>query len=196
MGVRSGEDTRYFRGSREKVWKEVLQTLSERRFSIRSINEGAGEIEASSGVSFLSSGAKLNVLVTPINENTVKVRVSGKARGITLIDYGRSSREAREVLKGLEERIPSVDLRLDLEQKEPQGEPRKNLSETIMDIPEAPGVSCPQCGASARENARFCPSCGSSLEKPGGAGKTCVSCGASLEEGARFCGSCGASVAE
>lgn len=171
MGVRSGEDTRYFRGSREKVWKEVLQTLSERKFSIRSINEGAGEIEASSGVSFLSSGAKLHVLVTPVNENTVKVRVSGKAKGITLIDYGRSSREAREVLKGLEERIPSVDLRLDLEKKEPRQEPASGAETTES--------SCPQCGAAARGDARFCPSCGAVLEK-----------------GARFCGSCGTRVEE
>ncbi len=192
MGVRSGEDTRYFRGSRERVWKEVLQTLSERKFSIRSINEGAGEIEASSGVSFLSSGAKLYVLVTPVNENTVKVRVSGKAKGITLIDYGRSSREAREVLKGLEERIPSVDLRLDLEKKDVPGEPRNDPASRA----ETAGASCPQCGALARGNARFCPSCGVSLEKPGGAERACSSCGAPLEKGARFCGSCGMGAEE
>jgi hypothetical protein len=165
MGVRSGEDTRYFRGSREKVWKEVLQTLSERKFSIRSINEGAGEIEASSGVSFLSSGAKLHVLVTPVNENTVKVRVSGKAKGITLIDYGRSSREAREVLKGLEERIPSVDLRLDLEQKEPLREQRGDPAGTDVGVPQAAEASCPQCGAPARGDARFCPSCGARVRE-------------------------------
>ncbi len=186
MGVRSGEDTRYFRGNKEKVWKEVLQTLSERKFSIQSINEGAGEIEASSGLSFLSSGARLNILVTPVNRETTRVRVSGKAKGITLIDYGRSAREARAVLAGLEERIPAVDLRMDLEEEVSLPRQEKDFSKKIL------GASCAQCGASLEENSRFCSVCGAPVEKASGtSAKTCTSCGAPLGEGARFCGSCG-----
>ncbi|HOO62723.1 MAG TPA: zinc ribbon domain-containing protein [Synergistaceae bacterium] len=159
MGVRSGEDTRYFRGNKEKVWKEILQTLSERKFSIRSINEGAGEIEASSGLSFLSSGARLNILVTPVNRETTRVRVSGKAKGITLIDYGRSAREAGAVLAGLEERIPSVDLRMELEEEAPSPGRKETSSE------KTPGAFCSQCGAPLEEGARFCGNCGNPVEK-------------------------------
>ncbi len=187
MGVRSGEDTRYFRGSKERVWKEVLQTLSERKFSIRSINEGAGEIEASSGLSFVSSGARLNILVTSVNLDTTRVRISGKAKGITLIDYGRSGREARAILKGLEERIPSVDLRIDLEGQEDSRQketPRKGSADL-----------CPKCGAPVGGGAKFCSSCGAPLEKADGdSSRSCSSCGAVLEEGVRFCGSCGKPV--
>ena len=48
---------------------------------------------------------------------------------------------------------------------------------------------CSQCGGSAPESARFCPSCGTSLDA------ACAACGASLVPGARFCAQCGASVA-
>ena len=48
---------------------------------------------------------------------------------------------------------------------------------------------CSQCGGSAPDGARFCPQCGSSLER------TCTACGSSLVAGARFCAQCGTPVA-
>ncbi len=48
--------------------------------------------------------------------------------------------------------------------------------------------TCPSCGASNPEGARFCVACGSSLV-PG-----CRQCGAELPEGARFCPACGTPV--
>jgi class 3 adenylate cyclase/tetratricopeptide (TPR) repeat protein len=46
-------------------------------------------------------------------------------------------------------------------------------------------TSCPACGASVAEGARFCPACGRAL------GETCPRCAASVESGAHFCANCG-----
>ncbi len=51
-------------------------------------------------------------------------------------------------------------------------------------------ATCPSCGASNADAARFCASCGTPL------GASCARCGASLPEGARFCPACGTPVAE
>lgn len=50
-------------------------------------------------------------------------------------------------------------------------------------------ASCPACGASVSERARFCPECGSSL------GMRCPSCSSTTAAGARFCDICGAALA-
>jgi class 3 adenylate cyclase/tetratricopeptide (TPR) repeat protein len=47
-------------------------------------------------------------------------------------------------------------------------------------------VSCPNCGAEARPDQKFCAECGTRLAAP-----TCSNCGASLPPGARFCPECG-----
>ena len=46
---------------------------------------------------------------------------------------------------------------------------------------------CPQCNAPSGPQARFCTSCGASLQSP-----ACAKCGQALAEGARFCTACGA----
>jgi predicted ATPase/class 3 adenylate cyclase len=49
-------------------------------------------------------------------------------------------------------------------------------------------VSCPSCGTENPERARFCMSCGASLQR------TCPSCGAEAPPGAKFCIECGAGL--
>ncbi|MEX0698470.1 MAG: zinc-ribbon domain-containing protein [Acidimicrobiia bacterium] len=49
---------------------------------------------------------------------------------------------------------------------------------------------CTSCGASARDDARFCASCGAALTRG------CPGCGALVEPGARFCSSCGGALTE
>src|SRR5438067_606958 len=50
-------------------------------------------------------------------------------------------------------------------------------------------MGCTTCGAENRAGARFCRSCGSSLES------VCPSCGTPTESGQAFCDSCGARLA-
>ena len=47
---------------------------------------------------------------------------------------------------------------------------------------------CPNCGNILKENAKFCPECGTKVVK------SCSSCGAPLEDGAKFCSQCGEKV--
>jgi tetratricopeptide (TPR) repeat protein len=55
---------------------------------------------------------------------------------------------------------------------------------------QAGARQCPQCNAPSGPQARFCTSCGGSLEHP-----ACVRCGQFLAVGARFCTACGAPAA-
>ncbi len=47
-------------------------------------------------------------------------------------------------------------------------------------------LTCPSCGATVREGAKFCDHCGARLIV------TCPQCGAELRPGAKFCDNCGA----
>ena len=49
-------------------------------------------------------------------------------------------------------------------------------------------LTCADCGAQARDDARFCASCGAGLTR------SCPGCGVAVEPGARFCSSCGESL--
>ena len=51
-------------------------------------------------------------------------------------------------------------------------------------------LQCAACGATARDDARFCASCGAALVRG------CPGCGAPVEPGARFCSSCGIALAD
>jgi len=50
-------------------------------------------------------------------------------------------------------------------------------------------VKCPKCGSSAKENAKFCPNCGSQMS--GGTTVTCSVCSQSVDAGMKFCPYCG-----
>jgi membrane protease subunit (stomatin/prohibitin family) len=58
---------------------------------------------------------------------------------------------------------------------------------------QAPAAAaCPSCGAGVPAEAKFCPSCGSSLAPSTVA---CAACGVENAQGSKFCSSCGASLA-
>lgn len=50
-------------------------------------------------------------------------------------------------------------------------------------------LTCPSCGTAARDDARFCASCGSALAH------SCPACGVAVDAEARFCSSCGTALA-
>lgn len=51
-------------------------------------------------------------------------------------------------------------------------------------------VACPYCSTPVAQGAKFCPSCGQSLQ-----GVKCSKCGAANEIGSRFCKECGTPLA-
>ena len=55
---------------------------------------------------------------------------------------------------------------------------------------------CENCGASLRENAKFCDQCGRSVGAEAETKKYCSNCHAELEPGALFCPECGYRVVE
>jgi adenylate cyclase len=61
----------------------------------------------------------------------------------------------------------------------------------MMSIPAPEAATCDGCGASNPAGARFCGSCGASLERP----DPCPACGAENPAGQRFCNSCGRQLA-
>ena len=52
--------------------------------------------------------------------------------------------------------------------------------------PKGENTSCFYCGAQVAKDARFCPSCGKSLESP-----TCAKCHTVNPLGTKFCSNCG-----
>ena len=51
-------------------------------------------------------------------------------------------------------------------------------------------MKCPKCNAEIDNDAKFCPECGSKIEKV----VFCANCGTKLEEGATFCSNCGEKI--
>jgi membrane protease subunit (stomatin/prohibitin family) len=60
----------------------------------------------------------------------------------------------------------------------------------------ASGVECPSCKAHNPSGAKFCSSCGTSLEQPAAATVACPNCNAENVPSARFCSSCGTALGE
>lgn len=56
--------------------------------------------------------------------------------------------------------------------------------------PKASGAHCAGCGEALPAGARFCPGCGSKVERS----RFCTECGAEISAGAKFCPSCGAKL--
>jgi RNA polymerase subunit RPABC4/transcription elongation factor Spt4 len=73
------------------------------------------------------------------------------------------------------------------------------LSKPIVDKPVS-NVNCPYCHAEIKEDAKFCPHCGSNVEEKlkeiqeTKLATHCSNCGTELQEEAKFCASCGQKV--
>ena len=62
------------------------------------------------------------------------------------------------------------------------------LDEPVAELkgPKGENASCFYCGAQVGKDARFCPTCGKSLESP-----TCAKCHTVNPLGTKFCSNCG-----
>jgi len=73
------------------------------------------------------------------------------------------------------------------------------LSKPVVDKPVS-NVNCPYCHAEVKEDAKFCPHCGSNVEEKlkeiqeTKLATHCSNCGTELQEEAKFCASCGQKV--
>lgn len=56
-------------------------------------------------------------------------------------------------------------------------------------------VNCANCGETLKEDAKFCPSCGTRVEEQQSVA-FCVTCGTKLDPSAQFCPGCGVRVGE
>ena len=62
-------------------------------------------------------------------------------------------------------------------------------------VPQSPGVTCTQCGASLDSSQKFCSECGAKVkpqeeDKP----RFCTNCGSPLDASTAFCTECGSRV--
>jgi len=81
---------------------------------------------------------------------------------------------AQGIGKGIREfRKASRDIQEEADQEQPN---------TLI----AENLKCPHCSSPIVKDAKFCPSCGRSLQ-----GAKCSKCGAANESGSKFCKECG-----
>ncbi len=71
---------------------------------------------------------------------------------------------------------------------------RKKIRDLIESGLDAPGQSCPACGARNDSEAAHCSGCGSRL-RPAAVVLLCMACGRPIPVGSRFCPVCGAAIA-
>ncbi len=70
------------------------------------------------------------------------------------------------------------------------GKMTEQMSVSSNDTANIPGISCPNCGHTIPQNAKFCMNCGQA--KP--VNKFCPECGTKAQEGAKFCMNCGTKI--
>lgn len=95
--------------------------------------------------------------------------------------YEAKAVEVLKELESIEKDWQSVQDRVDQELAKRIGAPFRSAS------PTSPReTACPSCGAAAKNDDRFCGSCGGELAKP-----SCRQCGQTLRADQRFCPGCG-----
>jgi len=85
-----------------KVWEALLKSISSVGFKVEYVSEAERLIVVSSGFSLLSSGTRLGFKLNELGESLTEVIGKAKAKGIALIDYGRSGRELDKVFSSME----------------------------------------------------------------------------------------------
>ena len=169
MGLRSAGAWREFDAPRERVWNALMDTLREQGMSMENVDPLGGTVEAASGLSIWSLGTNLHLKVTPTPEG-VRVEAQASAKGLTLVDYGRSGREVNELLDRLAATLAVPEASVPPPPPGPTPPPPPPPGAPLPPPPpggsasKEDGLRCPSCGAFARnEEARFCGECGTPL---------------------------------
>jgi len=151
MGLRSNEATQAYQKERGEVFDAMVKAMDSLKIKVEEQDAATGRIEAVRGLNFLSAGSRLSVTMKE-GEGEVAVTIHGEARSkLTLLDYGQSSRDIKNVFNKTEE-ILGVS-----------GEARTTSQAEEEKADEAAGNACPSCGKPVAEAAKFCTSCGAKL---------------------------------
>jgi formate dehydrogenase maturation protein FdhE len=141
------------------------------------INKGASE------TSRLIEVGKLKTQVGSLNKSRVDLMA---ALGAVAYDQFRTSKLSLDEFAPIAERIRAVEIEI--------AQTQKRIDELSV-VAAGPSVVCPACGTANAMGAKFCVSCGGSLE---GVDQhvLCTSCGAAVPPGGKFCVKCGTLVPE
>lgn len=103
LGLNSAKETKTFDAPLSEVWEALLKSVSNLRFRVDYVNEAERVIIFSSRFSLLSSGTRFGFRLNESDKNLTEVIGKAKAKGIALIDYGRSGRELGKVFSSMED---------------------------------------------------------------------------------------------
>ena len=141
MDAKGGIETRNYSKSSSEVFSAIAGVLDGLKMKITAKDENAGTITASSGFSITSTGSNISIEVKPAGEgSSVTIEVKPKMK-IVATDWGRGSREIKQIFASTEEKLGIV-------QKE--GELKG-------------GAVCPSCGKPVNSGDKFCQGCGAKV---------------------------------
>lgn len=103
LGLNRAKKTKTFNVPLSEVWGALLKSASNLRFRVEYVDEAKKVVIFSSGFSLLSSGTRLGFKLNELGESMTEVIGKAKAKGIALIDYGRSGRELDKVFSSVED---------------------------------------------------------------------------------------------
>ena len=150
MGIRSSEETRVYEKSRSDVMASLVRAMEALKLKIEQRDDAAGRISASQGLNLLSTGTKLDVQVSERDGQTT-VAVSAETRSkLTLVDYGQSGRNIKNLLNKTEEFLGV------------SGQPQTASAAPATEVAGTVTI-CPGCNNAMAESAKFCTSCGAKL---------------------------------
>ncbi len=103
LGLNSAKQIKIFDAPLSEAWEALLKSVSNLRFRVEYVDEAKRVVIFSSGFSLLSSGTRLGFKLNKSGESMTEVIGKAKAKGIALIDYGRSGRELDKVFSSMED---------------------------------------------------------------------------------------------
>ena len=150
------------------VFAALLRALPRAGLKVKSSNPALGRIQASAGISSFSWGENVTVVCEDAGvDATVVYLESSQKVGTNFLGGGRHQRNFDAVLSAL-----------------------------MTELEGLRGTkTCGQCGSHLEPAAKFCRSCGSSVEEQE-ASTACPNCGAPRADTANFCEKCGTRLRE